>query len=138
MAHDNRYFPHLLPQDIEVWKRFLAEHGQDYDYFDYDVRVGEGRDPGPDYNQTIRSMAIGLSQRRIDAIGHRNGRATIFEITTSAGLTAIGQLQVYPQLYKTLHPSTQTEPPILIAERIQDDILPYLQESGIRYLLFPS
>jgi len=83
-------------------------------------------------------MAIGLSQRRIDAIGHRNGRATIFEITTSAGLTAIGQLQVYPQLYKTLNPLAKTEPPILIAETIQDDILPYLQDSGITFMLFPE
>ena len=138
MSHDNRYFPHLLPQDIEVWKRFLAEHGHEYDYFDYDVRVGEGRDPGPEHTQTIRSMAIGLSQRRIDAIGFRNGTATIFEITTRAGMTAIGQLQVYPQLFRTLNPSIRLEPPILIAERIQDDILPYLQQNNIKYILYPG
>lgn len=138
MARENRFFPHLLPQDIEVWKRFLDDQGKQYDYFEYDVRVGEGRDPGPTHTQTIRSMAIGLSQRRIDAIGFRNGTATIFEITTRAGLTCIGQLKVYPQLYKTLHPSQKTEPPVLIAERIQDDILPYLLESRIKFLLYPD
>ena len=137
MAIENRYFPHLLPKDIEVWKRFLEAHAKEYDYFEYDVRVGEGRDPGPEHTNTIRSMAIGLSQRRIDAIGYRKDRATIFEITTSAGLTAVGQLQVYPQLLKMLHPTQTMEPPILIAERIQDDILPYLQQHNIKYILFP-
>lgn len=138
MAFENRFFPHLLPQDIEVWKRFLAEHEHQYNSFDYDLRVGEGRDPGTDHAPNIRTMAIGLSQRRIDAVGHRNSSIDIIEITTRAGLTSIGQLQVYPNLYKTLHPTTKPISPLLVAERIQDDILPYLLESKIRYLLFPE
>lgn len=138
MAFENRFYPHLLPQDIEVWKRFLAAHETEYDSFEYDLRVGDGRDPGPDHEQNIRTMAIGLSQRRIDAVGHRNGAIDIIEITTRAGLTSIGQLQVYPNLYKKLNPSANNVTPILVAERLQDDILPYLLESGIRFLLFPE
>lgn len=137
MGFENRFYPHLLPQDIEVWKRFLSAHANEYNSFEYDLRVGAGRDPGEDYEQNIRTMAISLSQRRIDAVGHRNGSIDIIEITTRAGLTAIGQLQVYPNLYKRLHNPTMPISPLLVAERIQDDILPYLLESGIRFLLFP-
>lgn len=138
MAFENRFFPHLLPQDIEVWKRYLTEHEHEFDSIVYDLRVGDGRDPGPDFADNIRSMAIGLSQRRIDAIGFKGNNVTIIEVTTRAGLTAIGQLKVYPVLYKALNPTVGTITPLLVAERLQDDILPYLLDSGIKFLLYPE
>jgi len=122
MAVENRLFPHLLPKDIEVWKRWQARYGQDYNQFLYDLRCGTGRDPGETYPDNIRQMAIGLSQRRIDAIGRQQAGVTLFEITTNAGLTAIGQLTAYPILYRECFPDETIIATALVAESIQTDI----------------
>ncbi len=122
MAFKNRFFPHLLPVDILVWERFLDQFGKAYSKFDYDVRVGDGRDPGDIVPDPIRAMAVKLSQRRIDAVGHTPDRLDVIEITTDAGLTAIGQLEAYPRLYQAkFHPTTPIRP-VLVCESIQTDL----------------
>jgi hypothetical protein len=98
-----------------LWQQHLSQ-------FLYDLRCGTGRDPGPDFPDNIRQMAIGLSQRRIDAIGFKDEGATLFEITTRAGLTAIGQLTAYPILYGREYPDQNIIDVALVAESIQTDI----------------
>ncbi len=138
MAVKNRLYPHLLQPDIELWEDFLEGHSDNYTHFDYDVRVGEGRDPGPDYSDKIRQMGIDLSQRRIDVVGHRADHIDIIEISVYAGIKAIGQLMVYPQLYQdTFHPSLTLQP-ILICREISSDVAPYTVEFGIRTYHFPG
>jgi len=131
VAFKNRFFPHLLPVDIAVWERFLALHGKAYSKFDYDVRVGVGRDPGDIVPETIRIMAVKLSQRRIDAVGWTPNRLDIIEITTDAGLTAIGQLEAYPRLYKAKFQPTTSLRPVLVCESIQTDLQTTLDELDV-------
>lgn len=133
----NHHFPHLLPPDAAVWNRFLSVHADKYLSFEYDLRVGKGRDPGAAFTTNIRSMALQLSQRRIDAIGHKRDSVTIFEITRKAGLTALGQLQAYPVLYRELFPGDYPLHTILVAESLQDDILQVLRATNTAFLLFP-
>ena len=134
MALENRQFPHLLPIDIEVWKRFLALFGHLYDFFDYDLRVGEGR-PAPEGNhQVIQKMALDLSKRRIDAVGHSRPSTTIIEITTGIGFTAIGQIQVYPQLYRETFNVTGPLHTLIVGSHLQDDIAGPLRQLGIPWV----
>jgi hypothetical protein len=138
MKADNRRFPHLLPQDIVVWKRFLHLHEDDYDHFDYDVRVGQGQDPGPQLDPKYRQMGIELSKRRIDAVGHRPDALHIFEITTRAGIHAIGQLTTYPILYhQTFHPLKPLVP-ILICSSLGPDVKTALDIANLQYFIFPD
>lgn len=130
-----REFPHLLPDDIKVWKRFLLNFGDNYTHFDYDVRVGYGRDPGSDFDIKIRSMAIDLSQRRIDAVGHTVNHLDIIEITHSAGLTAIGQLLSYPILYGHMFNPSIPLVPVLVCAEIQTDIEKPLTDLHIPYYI---
>lgn len=118
----SREFPHLLKPDVQVWKRFLEAFRDNYTHFDYDVRVGYGRDPGDGFPPNIRQMGIDLSQRRIDAIGHRSDRIDIIEITHSAGLKAIGQLLAYPVLYGHMFKPSLPLIPLLVCADIQTDI----------------
>lgn len=130
MATDNARFPHLLQKDIDVWKRFLADPPRRYTSFEYDVRVGTGRDPGSEYSDEIRRMAIGLSQRRIDAVGHTADTLDIIEITTAAGLHAIGQLTAYPILYRLTYVTPLPLIPVLVCESIQTDALEGIKRTG--------
>lgn len=138
MSHDNRQFPHLLQPDIDLWKRYLADDPDNFIDYDYDVRVGAGRDPGSAAPENIRKMSLDLSQRRIDAIGYKADSLTIIEITLSAGLRAIGQLVAYPTLFNITHNPTQPIAVLLIAEEIQTDMLPVIEVLKIPFRLYPK
>jgi len=137
MLDSDYRFPHLLPVDADVWRQHLLAHLHDYSQLEYDVRVGEGRDPGADFDQNMRDMAYALSCRRIDVVGHRPGGLDIIEVTHSAGFTAVGQLICYPVLYAKTYPGAPGLRPILVAGEIQTDIQPVLERLGIQYFVYP-
>lgn len=128
-------YPHLLPEDIPVWERFLALHEQEYTHIEYDVRTKPGFDPGPAWPDNYRRDAIMLSARRIDAVGHRSHAIDIIEVTTSAGLTAVGQLTTYPVLYQQTYNPTVNIRALLVAESLQNGILEALERHNIAYVL---
>lgn len=133
-----RLYPHLLKEDRQLWEDYLAI-GDNHSYkYDYDVKVGEGRDPGDRFPDYIREMALNISKRRIDAIRLTPTEITIIEISVNAGLTQLGQLMAYPCLYRA---TTSTKLPIkrlLLARSIQTDIEPVLAEEQIPFLVIPD
>ena len=138
MGIKNRLYPHLLPEDILLWERFLATNGAQFSHFDYDIRVGEGRAAADHYPDNIRQMALDLSMRRIDAIGHTPDQLFIIEITVSAGLKSIGQLITYPLLYQQSYRPTKPLHALLVAEYLQPDVLPALEAHRLDYILLPG
>jgi hypothetical protein len=126
-------FPHLLPADCVLWQKFIDLHGGAYSQFIYDVRVGEGTDPGPEFPDNIRYDAITLSQRRIDVIGFQANEITLFEVTTSAGLTALGQCMAYPKLYVTTYTPDRPVKMHLVTYQFQSDIQPLYDHHAIEY-----
>lgn len=133
MALKNRKYPHLLPESIIIWERWLAIHKQEYSYFDYDVRVGGGRDPGPDYQPNIRQDGIDLSKRRIDAIGYKPNYITIIEITPLADLKCLGQILAYPILYQQTYNESLPIRSLIVTERIGTDLLSTIRKHEIQY-----
>jgi hypothetical protein len=91
-------YPHLLPREVALWKIFLDHHINEYEYFEYDVHVGQGAEIDPDTETMIKDLALALTRKRIDVIGHKKKSITIFEIKPDAGLSAIGQLVAYSLL----------------------------------------
>ena len=122
MSVKNNQFPHLLPLDIEIWEAFLEERDDLYFRFEYDVRVGAGRDPGQNFEPNIRQMAIDLSHRRIDAVGFQINQITIIEITAKADLKCIGQVMAYPILYKEKFQPTELLRTLIVADELGTDL----------------
>jgi hypothetical protein len=133
-----RAFPHLLKDDITLWERFLASPHNVFTDFEYDIRIGDGRDPGPDFERHIRKMALDLSKRRIDAIGKTKNGITIIEISTAAGLTQVGQLLAYPSLYRNTFNFSGEINRLLVAQTLQTDIEPVLIAERIHYIILPE
>lgn len=130
-------YPHLLPKDALLWQRFIDSQHNNFLHFDYDVRVGPRVDPGDDYPKHLRDMWGDLTQRRIDAVGHKKDSITIIEISLEAGLTQIGQLEVYPILYAQSYPGTPPISVLLIAETLQTGIIECIQHKSLPYFLLP-
>jgi len=57
-------YPHMLPNEIPIWERWLALYGKDFKNFRYDVHVGEGVDPGKDVPEKYRQLAKMLTHRK--------------------------------------------------------------------------
>lgn len=138
MSFKNRLYPHLLPDDIPVWERYLAAFPDRYSRIEYDVRVGNGRPAPPGSDPNIRKMQRDLSRRRIDAVGFRPGQIDIIEITRLADLKAIGQLTAYPLLYQQTFRQTPNLHTILVAEELHTDIKTVIDSLPVEVWLSPN
>lgn len=136
--HEQVKYPHLLPQDAPILTAFLKEHGARYTVVHFDVRIGAGRDPGPDFEPYIRNMALDLSRRRIDALGHARDHVDIIEVTDSAGTTTIGQLITYQELYIRDHHPAGDPKLILVARTLQTDMRTAFAALDIEIHLYPE
>jgi len=138
MANRNRFYPHLLDPDIDLWEDFLKVHGSDYTHFDYDVRVGAGRDPGTIVSEKFRKVGIDLSKRRIDVVGFRSGAIDIIEVTVYADLKSLGQLMTYPDLYRNTFKLNNKLQPVLVCREIAPDISGAIAKNNITVRVFPE
>ena len=133
-----RRYPHLLKQDAALWGQYLTVYKDNYLHFDYDVRVGLGRDPGPGEPENWRKMGLDLSMRRIDAIGYKQQSIVIVEVTQSAGITALGQVLAYPILYRSTYFPVLPLSVLLVAREIQSDMEPVFQALGIPFIVIET
>jgi hypothetical protein len=125
-------YPHMGVEEIGVWENWLSVHAHEYEYFLYDVRVGEGVDPGPLYTPEERRMWKMLTQRRIDAVGVRKGKYTIFEVKLEAGASALGEAILYRELWKKTFPNRPLEDVIVVHAQTRPDIEEVLKRYDIR------
>ncbi len=134
MALLNRLYPHLMPTEIPIWEQWLKTYEQEYNRFDYDVRVGESITPPPTVDANICAMAVSLAKKRIDVVGWKNDQPTIIEIKDYVGLTALGQMFSYPLLYQWEFPETKPPELLLIATRFLPDTKTILDFYTIPYI----
>lgn len=97
---DNKRFLHLMPAERLIWLEWLKVNGEKWSMYTYDVHVGEGVPPDPDQPPNIQAIAESITRYRIDVMAIRDGVPWIFEVKPFAGVSAIGQLLCYKQLYR--------------------------------------
>lgn len=114
-------YPRMSPKDVDIWKRFLMLHQSMFNSFDYDLPVGNGEDPGPEFEPNLRKDFIDLTKKRIDVVGYKDGTPTIIEVKPRASSTALGQLLTYKTLFIQSHPSFQTVPLMVVTEFINTE-----------------
>lgn len=134
MAH----YSHLLAHDALLLHEYLESLSTPYSLIEFDVHVGQGRDPGDTYPDNIRNMAIHLSQRRIDCVGHNANGIDVIEVTQVADLKALGQLQAYPTLYHFQFNPSDIIRAVLVAREFGTDIEPIYTLANIETFLFPQ
>jgi hypothetical protein len=93
-------FTQMMAGDVPLWQRFLTEHGEYFDRFEYNAHVGEGVPLDPSWPPNIIKAAQALTTKRIDAVGYRGFETWLFEVKPDAGLSALGQLLAYRVLWE--------------------------------------
>ena len=99
-AEKLRRYPHMFPEDIAIWERFLSVYKSEYLGFDYDIKVGSVPDFPDNLDTSIYKAGVLLWKKRIDAVGYKKDRIEIIEVKPRAGMGAVGQVLTYVALYK--------------------------------------
>lgn len=128
-------YPHMVREEIEIWKEFLRKYGGRFDKYRYDVHVGKGAGRIPGLSEPYKTMAITISQKRIDVVAYRGKKAYIIELKDSADLQAIGQLEGYKTLYEDRHGKGLVEGLIIVSYEADQDIMRAAKERNIRIML---
>ena len=92
-------YPHMSPEDVRIWERYLEHHAQEWEWFAYGVKVGKGAPVPPGTPEWLARMWKSLTKKRIDVVGSRNGRIWVIEVKPRCGLSAFGQAMAYRELY---------------------------------------
>jgi len=130
-------FPHMMPEDIPVWSRWLTLQSRNWDHIDYDVHVGEGVTIPDDWPDNYKANALGLSLKRIDAVIFYGDRICIVEVKKIAGWKALGQIVGYPVLYSNYMAPTMPVTRLLICEGFDLDLQNIMDQLEIPYEIVP-
>lgn len=114
-------YPHLGPEDIFIWEKFIANFPDFYKSVDYDMHVGNGRSYPRVSEPKIYDDMKWLSMKRIDVVGYKTNRIDIIEIKPRAGASAVGQVEVYSSLYKEKFPNAENVKKIIITDDMDPD-----------------
>jgi|FLYL01.1.fsa_nt_gi hypothetical protein len=93
------FYPHMREADRPLWNRFLDRYGEEFEGFEYDVRVGTPSRAAVGMDPQTQAVWEALTQLRIDAVGHKPSEVWLFEVKPYAGISSVGQLLGYRALY---------------------------------------
>jgi hypothetical protein len=128
-------YPHMMPDDIPVWERWLAAfHVPGTDYA-YDVKVGESITTPEDFPEPYATMGKLLAKKRIDVVLTFPDRIVVAEVKKKAGWTAIGQLLGYPLLFDREYSTDLPITGLLICESLTLDTQTILDTYKLPYII---
>lgn len=136
-------YPHLMPNDIRIWERFIKIFPNFYQSVDYDIKVGHPRIyPGNLTDQYKKDLEY-LSKKRIDVVGYRGNEIHIIELKPSANFQAIGQVLGYLELFEPYAPKEANLTGFIITDFEVPDVKDICKKKGLLYVklwdtLFPN
>lgn len=131
-------YPGLLPESVQLWRLWLAQHEAEFAAFEYNVPVGPGAPakvtlPGidPDMAARIERRWLHTTRRRIDALGWKADAVWVIEIAESASGAVFGQVLSYAELLPVTRLVTVPVVPVILARYFSPDSLFLCQSYGI-------
>jgi hypothetical protein len=138
MESDRHKYPGMAPREVIIFRAWLALHQLEYDSFSYNVRVGNGIDPGPEYPAIYRDQYIENTQKRIDVIAWKGEQPTIIEVKDRATASSMSQILTYKTLWPITFPNTRPPKLLLVTNRVAADMPMVLDASGITLEIVPA
>ena len=138
LESDRHKYPAMAPREVIVFRAWLALHQGEYDSFSYNVRVGNGIDPGPEYPAIYRQQYIENTQKRIDAVAWKGEQPTIIEVKDRATGSSMSQILTYKTLWPISFPGTLAPRLLLVTNRVSADMPLVLDASGITLEIVPA
>lgn len=113
-------FPGMRQTEANLMRRWLAAHETEYSRFEYNIRIGAARDPGPAYPDWVRTSAKASSMLRMDALAWQGDQITIIELKNVSYPSGAQKLAVYGAVWWSENPG-QHKPKLLLVSRGIDE-----------------
>jgi hypothetical protein len=130
-------YPGMTYVESQIARAWLNRHGAEYDEVLFNVRVGEGVDPGDEYAAEIREMAIKLTQKRADMVARAGDQVDLIEVKVRIAFPVIGQLVGYRALWQRQHPELPVRRLLAIGRSVVPDAADIIESQGIQIETFP-
>lgn len=93
------WYANMKQGEMKMWNDFLTKFPDAYDEVIYNLKLGEGAEIPEGTEENLADGFKQLTQHKIDAVGFKNNLVDIIELKPYAGLSAIGQVEGYRDLY---------------------------------------
>lgn len=130
--------PGGLKSETLLAQAWIRDMGAPYVGFDFNVALGEGRDPGPDIAAPLRAAAIEASKPRADVIAYREDSVDLLETKGTADMAAIGQLTAYTVLWNGQHPALPVRKTGIICAVLNPTLLLVFNSANIPVFIYPE
>jgi len=124
-------YPHMMPEDTDVWTKFLRSNFIDIKRVWYDVRVGLSVLRGVGIDSGLTRIANGITRKRIDVVAAVGGGLWVVEVKPWANMYALGQVLTYLRLFRKEYISPGEVIPVIVCDGTDDDILEEIEEFGV-------
>lgn len=113
--YEKRYwYPHLKPNDVAIWERFISKYPDHYKHVQYDFAVGEVPAFVANAPASEQANMAELYRLKIDVLGFTDDHIDLVELKPNATAAAIGQVTGYVELYRReVAPSLPVRPVIV-------------------------
>ncbi len=128
-------YPHMLEDEARIWTKFLEKTDLAFETISYDVHLGTGIPPLPRDPGWMKDLLSAVTKKRVDAIGETADAIWIFEVKPRIGMSALGQLITYFELYQEQYRPVK---PVLLAaigEREAPDIRAVFELNAIKIIV---
>ena len=115
------YF-HMKKDEACIWTKFLETTDLEFDRIIDDLHLGQGIPPGLGEPPYITTLKQAITRKRVDAIAESPDTIWIFEVKPRVGMSTLGQLLSYYELYIKEYPTDKAVLLGAIGERKEPDI----------------
>lgn len=124
-------YPHLMPEDTIIWRRFVKQGQFLPDEVWYDVRVGTPIEVASGQPEWMRKWAEYSSRKRIDIVGRMGSDWLVIEAKPKAGVVALGQVVFYGWKFELEYKPTGRVIPAIVTDSVDPDLRPLFDVAGI-------
>lgn len=126
-----KQFPGMPLQESNLCRAWLRANGLEYDRFDFNVRLGQGRPLIDGLPPEIQRQAKMLSQLRADVIGYVLGRVDVIEVKDRAQSASLGQILAYQKLWNDDNGTTPIRRLVIVARDSHPDVENVYRHAGV-------
>ena len=128
-------YPHLKPEDILTWEKFIDLVPAAYDSVDYDFALGQVPEATTKAQELEIPGAEKVFRYKADVIGYAPERIDIIELKDKANPTAIGQTLSEKMLYDRDEKPTVPTRAVIIAREATPELHEIADKYGVRLIL---
>ena len=134
--YGRRYkYPHMKPNDVAIWERFIDANPTAYDFVEYDRGIGDipafMEQTSSPQGQAMRE----LYRLKIDVVGYKKNAIDLIEVKHEAGASSIGQILGYVTLFVRDVQPTLPVKPVLLTNILRPNMEFLTQTQGVKLIV---